>query len=101
MHGRPSLEPDSETHTSDPDRWRVLGVLVLSLLVTSVDHTIINVAMPKLVGDLGATAAQLQWVVAAYTVVFAGLLLTAGSLGDRFSRRHALIAGLATFLAGS
>ena len=101
MHGRPTLESDSEAHASHPDRWRILGVLVLALVVTSVDHTIINVAMPRLVGDLGATAAQLQWVVAAYTVVFAGLLLTAGSAGDRFGRRHALIAGLATFLAGS
>ena len=101
MHGRPALESDSEAHASHPDRWRILGVLVLALVVTSVDHTIINVAMPRQVGDLGATAAQLQWVVAAYTVVFAGMLLTAGSMGDRFGRRHALIAGLATFLAGS
>jgi EmrB/QacA subfamily drug resistance transporter len=101
MHGRPTLESDGEAHASHPDRWRILGVLVLALAVTSVDHTIINVAMPRLVGDLGATAAQLQWVVAAYTVVFAGMLLTAGSMGDRFGRRHALIAGLATFLAGS
>jgi EmrB/QacA subfamily drug resistance transporter len=76
-------------------------VLVLALLVTSIDHTIINVAMPQLVGDLGASSAQLQWIVASYTIVFAGLLLTAGSIGDRFGRRHALIAGLATFLAGS
>ena len=76
-------------------------MLVLALLVTSIDHTIINVALPRLVDDLGATGAQLQWVVASYTIVFAGLLLTAGSLGDRFGRRRALIAGLATFLAGS
>ena len=68
---------------------------------TPIDHTIINVAMPRLVGDLGATASQLQWIVAAYTIVFAGLLLTAGSIGDRFGRRHALLAGLATFLGGS
>lgn len=101
MHGRPTLEADTESHASHPERWRILSVLVLALVVTSVDHTIINVAMPRLVGDLGATAAQLQWVVAAYTVVFAGMLLAAGSLGDRFGRRHALIAGLATFLAGS
>jgi len=101
MHGRPTLESDIEAQASHPQRWRILGVLVLALVVTSVDHTIINVAMPRLVGDLGATAAQLQWVVAAYTVVFAGMLLTAGSMGDRFGRRHALIAGLATFLAGS
>jgi EmrB/QacA subfamily drug resistance transporter len=101
MHGRPITQSSDQTHASHPNRWRILGVLVLALLVTSIDHTIINVAMPRLVGDLGASSAQLQWIVASYTIVFAGLLLTAGSIGDRFSRRHALLAGLATFLAGS
>jgi EmrB/QacA subfamily drug resistance transporter len=101
MHGRPITQSLGPTHASHPNRWRILGVLVLALLVTSIDHTIINVAMPRLVGDLGATSAQLQWIVAAYTIVFAGLLLTAGSIGDRFGRRHALLAGLAAFLAGS
>ena len=100
MHGRPVHQVD-ETSTSHPDRWRVLGVLVLALLVTSVDHTIINVALPGMVIDLSATASELQWVVAAYTLVFAGLLLTAGALGDRFGRRHALGAGLFVFMAGS
>ena len=101
MHGRPVTQSLSDTHTSHPNRWRVLGVLVLALLVTSIDHTIINVAMPRLVDDLGASSSQLQWIVAAYTIVFAGLLLTAGSIGDRLGRRHALLGGLATFLAGS
>jgi EmrB/QacA subfamily drug resistance transporter len=101
MHGRPTTQSLGDTHASHPHRWRILGVLVLALLVTSIDHTIINVAMPRLVGDLGASSAQLQWIVASYTIVFAGLLLTAGSLGDRFGRRHALLAGLAAFLAGS
>jgi EmrB/QacA subfamily drug resistance transporter len=101
MHGRPSTQSLGPSHASHPRRWRILGVLVLALLVTSIDHTIINVAMPRLVGDLGASSAQLQWVVASYTVVFAGLLLAAGSLGDRFGRRHALLAGLVAFLAGS
>jgi EmrB/QacA subfamily drug resistance transporter len=102
MHGRPLRhDPDLPSGPSHPDRWRILGVLVLALLVTSIDHTIINVALPQMVGDLGTTASGLQWIVAAYTVVFAGLLLTAGSLGDRFGRRHALAAGLVTFAAGS
>jgi EmrB/QacA subfamily drug resistance transporter len=101
MHGRPITQPVGDTHASHPNRWRILGVLVLALLVTSIDHTIINVAMPRLVGDLGASSAQLQWIVASYTIVFAGLLLTAGSIGDRFGRRHALLAGFVTFLAGS
>jgi EmrB/QacA subfamily drug resistance transporter len=101
MHGRPVTQSTSEASPSHPNRWRILAVLVLALLVTSIDHTIINVAMPQLVEGLDASAADLQWVVASYTIVFAGLLLTAGSLGDRFGRRHALAAGLATFLAGS
>ncbi len=101
MHGRPVQNDLGESTPSDPDRWRILGVLVLALLVTSIDHTIINVALPQMVVDLGASASQLQWIVASYTVVFAGLLLTAGSLGDRVGRKHALAAGLVTFLAGS
>lgn len=102
MHGRPDhFGPVAPSAPSHPDRWRILGVLVVALLVTSIDHTIINVALPQMVRDLDATAAGLQWIVAAYTVVFAGLLLTAGSLGDRFGRRGALALGLVTFAAGS
>jgi EmrB/QacA subfamily drug resistance transporter len=100
MHGRP-VQPDVVSSTSHPDRWRILGVLVLALLVTAVDHTIINVALPQMVVDLEASAADLEWIVAAYTIVFAGLLLIAGSLGDRFGRRHTLVLGLLTFLTGS
>ena len=101
MHGRPAQPSLGESSVSHPNRWRILAVLVLALVVTSIDHTIINVALPEMVVDLGATAAQLQWIVAAYTVVFAGLLLSAGSFGDRYGRRHALSAGLMTFMAGS
>jgi EmrB/QacA subfamily drug resistance transporter len=65
------------------------------------DNTILNVALPTLVRDLGATTSELQWIVDAYTLVFAGLLLTAGSLGDRFGRRRALSVGLVVFGLGS
>jgi EmrB/QacA subfamily drug resistance transporter len=82
-------------------RWWTLGVLVFSLLLIGLDNTILNVALPTLVRDLRATASQLQWIVDAYTLVFAGLLLTAGSLGDRFGRKRALQTGLLVFLAGS
>jgi EmrB/QacA subfamily drug resistance transporter len=82
-------------------RWATLSVLCVSLLVIVVDNTIVNVALPTLVRELGTTTSQLQWVVDAYTLAFAGLLLTAGSLGDRFGRRGALILGLAIFGAGS
>jgi len=85
----------------ETNRWLTLGVLCLSLLVIVVDNTIVNVALPTLVRELGTTTSQLQWVVDAYTLVFAGLLLTAGSLGDRFGRRGALTLGLLIFGAGS
>jgi EmrB/QacA subfamily drug resistance transporter len=82
-------------------RWWTLGVMCLSLMVIGVDNTILNVALPTLVRDLHATTSQLQWIVDAYTLVFAGLLLSAGSLGDRFGRRKSLSIGLAIFGAGS
>ena len=83
------------------ERWAVLAVLCISLLVVSLDNTILNVALPTLVRDLHASSSQLQWIVDAYTVVFAGLEITAGSLGDRFGRRKALFGGLALFGLGS
>src|ERR1700704_4755196 len=82
-------------------RWWILLVLCLSLVVITLDNTILNVALPTLVRDLHATNSQLQWMVDAYTLVFAGLLLTAGSLGDRFGRRGALQVGLVVFGLGS
>jgi EmrB/QacA subfamily drug resistance transporter len=78
-------------------RWWTLGVLCLSLMVISVDNTILNVALPSIVKDLGAKGSELQWIIDSYTIVFAGLLLTAGSLGDRFGRKKALTAGLVLF----
>ncbi len=81
--------------------WAVLAVLCLSLLVVSLDTTILNVALPTLVRDLHASDSQLQWIVDGYTVVFGGLLITFGSLGDRAGRRGALALGLVVFGAGS
>jgi len=78
-------------------RWWTLAVLCLSLVVISVDNTILNVALPSIVKELGAKGSELQWIIDAYTIVFAGLLLTAGSLGDRFGRKKALTAGLVLF----
>jgi EmrB/QacA subfamily drug resistance transporter len=83
-----------EARQADPRRWVVLGVMCLSLLLIVMDNTIVNVALPTLQEDLGASTSQLQWIVDAYILVFAGLLLTMGSLGDRFGRRGALALGL-------
>jgi EmrB/QacA subfamily drug resistance transporter len=78
-------------------RWWTLLILSTALLVISLDNTILNVALPTIEHDLDASSGQLQWIVDSYTLVFAGLLLTMGALGDRFSRRGALVAGLAIF----
>jgi EmrB/QacA subfamily drug resistance transporter len=82
-------------------RWWTLGVLCLSLLVIGLDNTVLNVALPTLVRDLHASGSQLQWIVDAYTLVYASILLTTGSLGDRFGRKGALNAGLVIFGLGS
>jgi len=81
--------------------WWILGVLCVSLLMIGLDNTILSVALPTLVRDLHASSSQLQWIVDSYTIVFAGLLLVAGSLGDRFGRKWALLVGLAVFNVGS
>ena len=92
--------PD-RTEAPDPRRWWTLVVLSASLLVIGLDNTILNVALPTLESDLGASSSQLQWIVDSYMLVFAGLLLTAGALGDRFGRKRGLTIGLAIFGLGS
>ena len=82
-------------------RRLVLGVLCVSLLVVSLDSTILNIALPALVRALRATESQLQWVVDVYACVFAGLLLVAGSVGDRIGRKKVFCVGLAVFACGS
>jgi EmrB/QacA subfamily drug resistance transporter len=82
-------------------RWYTLGVLCLSLLVIVVDSTIVNVALPTLTRELHASTSGLQWIVDAYTLTFAALLLLAGTIADRYGRHRALAAGLAVFAAGS
>jgi EmrB/QacA subfamily drug resistance transporter len=86
---------------ANPRRWAILGVLCLSLLLIVVDNTIVNVALPTFVRELHATTSQLQWIVDAYTLFFACLLLTAGALGDRRGRKGMLTLGLIVFGAAS
>ena len=78
-------------------RWKTLGVLSLSLLVIGLDNTILNVALPTLQSEFQASASTLQWMVDAYLLVFAGLLLVFGTLGDRYGRKLALQAGVVIF----
>ena len=82
-------------------RWAALAVLCVSLLIINLDNTVLNVALPTLVRDLHATSSDLQWIVDSYIMVFAGLLLVAGSLADRVGRKRTFLAGLTVFAAGS
>src|ERR1700749_1484769 len=79
----------------------ILVALLLAAFLINLDTTIVNVALPALVRELHATTTQLQWVVDAYNLTFAALLLTFGSLSDRFGRKGMLLAGLAVFGAAS
>ncbi|MFD5842518.1 MFS transporter [Streptomyces chartreusis] len=87
--------------TRDPRRWWILLVLCLSTLVLVVDSMALTVAVPVMTGELGASAQETQWILDSYILVFAGLLLTSGSLGDRFGRRRVMLIGLLLFGAAS
>jgi EmrB/QacA subfamily drug resistance transporter len=82
-------------------RWWMLGVTCLSVAVVSLDLTILNTALPAISAALHAGTGDLQWLVDAYSLVFAGVMLPAGMLGDRFGRKRLLLAGLTVFLAAS
>ena len=93
--------PEAQHPEGFEKRWWILAVLCLSLLIIVMDNTIVNVALPTLVRTLHSTESQLQWTVDAYSLVFAGLLLTMGTLGDRFGRGSTLAIGLGIFGLGS
>lgn len=89
--------------TAAPDRRRWIGLVFISIAVALiiVDSTIVNVAIPSVVDDLGITSTQVQWVQESYTLVFAALLLVFGTLADRFGRRRLLLIGVAIFALSS
>ena len=82
-------------------RWWMLAVLCLSLLIVFVGNSSLNVTIPTLSRELHASESQLQWVVAAYSLVFAGLLFSTGAIGDRFGRKGVLQLGLVVFLVAA
>ena len=82
-------------------RWLALAVLCVTVLIANLDNTVLNVALPTLVRDLHASTSDLQWIVDSYIIVFAGLLLAAGSLADRIGRKKTFLAGLVIFAVGS
>ncbi|MFD5203953.1 DHA2 family efflux MFS transporter permease subunit [Streptomyces sp. NPDC058375] len=84
-----------------PQRWLILGVICLAQLTVLLDNTVLNVAIPSLTKELDASTADVQWMINAYAIVQAGLLLTAGSSADRYGRKKMLMVGLALFGVGS
>ncbi|MEA3185069.1 MAG: hypothetical protein QOJ74_1546, partial [Ilumatobacteraceae bacterium] len=105
MNTPPEASSTSAQIEIDPEvyqrRWKILAVLCTSLMVVIVGNTSLNVALPTLARQLNASISEQQWMVDAYGLVFAGLLLTAGTIGDRYGRKGALQFGLGVFLAGS
>jgi len=82
-------------------RWFLLGVMCLCLAMVVMSVSGLNVAIPQIQASLNATATDLQWIIDSYTIIFAGMLLTAGAIGDRFGRKRALQGGLILFALGS
>lgn len=104
----PSLSPPTAPERllhEDPvihgRRWFLLGIMCLSLVMVVMSVSGLNVAIPSIQRELGASASALQWIVDSYALVFAALLLPAGALGDRFGRKRALLLGLVIFASGS
>ena len=93
--------PRSTARAPFPGRWRALGVIAVAQLLTALDATIVNIALPTAQHDLGFGDGQRQWVITAYTLTFAGLLLIGGRIADRVGRRAALLGGLGGFAAAS
>src|SRR5437868_14692997 len=86
---------------SDRSRWIALVVLCTGMLMIVLDMTVVNVALPAIQSELGFSQSSLAWVVNAYLIAFAGLLLLAGRLGDLAGRRNVFLAGLGVFSAAS
>ena len=91
------MRPDTIDPKAYARRWKTLAVLSLSLLIIGLDNTVLNVALPTLQTHFSASGSTLQWIVDAYLLSFAGVLLTMGTLGDRFGRKRALQSGLVLF----
>ena len=97
--GQPAQAPADASPPSRPGA--VLAVMCLAVFAVNVDTTIVNVTLPTLVAELGATTRDLQWIVDSYLLVFAALVLAGGSLSDRLGRRAVLVAGLVVFGLGN
>ncbi|CCK29034.1 major facilitator efflux protein [Streptomyces davaonensis JCM 4913] len=97
----PQAPRSPQSSQGHPQRWLILGVLCLAVLTVVLDNTVLNVAIPSLTRELGASTSDIQWMINAYSLVQSGLLLTAGSAADRYGRKKLLAVGLALFGVGS
>lgn len=97
----PPSEPLRDPTKSERRRWLVLGVMSVGTLLTFLDDTVVNTALPRISVSLHASTSGLQWVVDAYVLVLAGLLLLCGSLSDRYGRKRAMTVGLIAFGAAA
>ncbi len=95
------VDPPSTATTSARHRWLALVVMCFTVLLISLDQTVLNVALPTLVKELHPSSSQLQWIADAYTLANAVLLLFGGALGDRYGRRRIFLVGVAIFGTGS
>ncbi|MGP4097871.1 MFS transporter [Nonomuraea sp. KM90] len=98
---RVSAPPASTTGLGPRRRMLVLAICCMSLFIVGLDNTIVNIALPAIRRDLNASVSGLQWIIDAYTVVLASLLMLAGSTGDRVGRRRTFQTGLVLFTLGS
>jgi len=94
------------THAFDPsvghpDRWRILAIMCSCLVLVVAGVSSLNIAIPSIIDALRPTSTQTLWIVDSYALVFAGLLLPAGAIGDRYGRKGALLTGLAIFIGGA
>src|SRR5215813_6186459 len=92
-----AVQTRSHTYSSLRAAWIPLAALCLAFFVEMVDNTLLSIALPTIGRDLGGATTSLQWITGAYSLTFGGLLLTAGSVADRWGRRRVLQVGLAVF----
>jgi MFS family permease len=89
------------TAPANPERWKALTAICIPIIMTSIDATILNVALPTIALALHATSAQLVWINSAYIIMFGSTILLSGSLADKYGRKGVLMLGMTVFILGS
>src|SRR3954447_472715 len=98
---KPPQMPDRIRLNEDNRKWWTLAAMCFALFMIMLDNTVVNVALPSIQRDLGASLSSLEWTVNAYTLTFAVLLVTGGRLGDIFGRRTMFLGGVVVFALSS